>query len=166
MSDNTSQSEAIARLNELIKNINMAMLTTIDHDGTLRSRPMATQQAEPDGTLWFFTGIDTHKVGELKDHDQVNVSYSDAGANSFVSVSGTATISRDKQKIEELWNPINKAWFPDGPEDPNIALIKVDVHAAEYWDAPNSKMVQVVGFLKALATGQAYDPGENEKINL
>ena len=68
--------------------------------------------------------------------------------------------------MEEPWPTGLKAWFPEGPNDPSIALLGIVVHDAEDWDAPSNKMVQVVGFMKALATGQRYDPGENEKINL
>jgi general stress protein 26 len=68
--------------------------------------------------------------------------------------------------MEELWNPILKAWFPKGLDDPSICLLKVDVEQAEYWDSPSSTLVQVVGFVKAMVTGQRADGGENEKINL
>ena len=162
----TERAAAIEKLNELTKDIHIAMLTTIDHDGTLRSRPMATQQIDADGILWFFTSAASHKVDEMQDHTQVNAAYAEAGDNRYVSISGSATISRDRQKIHELWKPMHKAWFPDGPDDADITLIKVDVHNAEYWDAPSSTMVHVVGFVKAVATGQRYEPGENEKINL
>ncbi len=68
--------------------------------------------------------------------------------------------------MEELWNPILKAWFPEGLDDPNICLLKVNVEQAEYWDSPSSTLVQIGGFVKALVTGQRADGGENEKINL
>lgn len=73
---------------------------------------------------------------------------------------------KDKARAKELWNPIYKAWFPDGLDDPNLALIRVDVDQAEYWDSPNSKVVQLAGFVKAIVTGQRAEGGENEKINL
>jgi len=166
MNDNSERTAAIEKLNELIKDIRIAMLTTVDHDGTLRSRPMGTQQIDADGILWFFTSAASHKVDEMQDHHEVNASYADDGDNRYVSIAGTATISRDRQKIHELWSPMHKAWFPDGPDDPDIALIRVDVHSAEYWDAPSSAMVHVVGFVKAVATGRRYEPGENEKLDL
>lgn len=157
--------ESIKKLNDLINNIQTAMLTTVD-GGVLRSRPMATQKAEFEGELYFLTGANTHKDTELKKDDRVNVSYAEPKNNTYVSVSGTAETYHDQAKIDELWNPFYKAWFPDGKEDPNIRVLKVSVEQAEYWDSSASAIVHLVGFLKALATGEQYDGGENEKVNL
>lgn len=158
--------EAVAKLAKMIKGIQIAMLTTIDSKGRLQSRPMATQQVEFDGDLWFFTGWDTHKTSEISDNNQVNVSYSSPDDNRYVSVSGNAALVSDKAKMAELWNPLLKAWFPEGIEDPNMVLLKVEVHKAEYWDSPSSKVVQIVGFVKALATGERYQPGDNKVLSL
>jgi general stress protein 26 len=160
-----SKKEAIAKLKELTEDIDFCMLTTID-GGHLRSRPMSTQQAETDGTLWFFTSDKTHKVDEIEKDGRVNVAYSDPGSDRYVSVSGKAKISRDRAKMEELWSDVLKAWFPDGLDQPDLCLLKVDVDQAEYWDTPSGKIVQFFGFVKAMATGQAYEPEENEKIKL
>lgn len=158
--------EAIEKLNGLIEKIDFAMLTTIDTDGVLRSRPMSTQRAESDAELWFFTSDKTHKTEEIEKDNRVNVSYAKPEDNVYVSVSGTASITKDRAKMEELWNPVLKAWFPDGLETPGICLLKVDVEQAEYWDSPSSTIVQAYGFVKALVTGKAAEGGENEKINL
>src|SRR5688500_8877434 len=157
--------DAVNKLKELLEGIDFCMLTTVDA-GHLRSRPMSTQQAEFDGDLWFFTSDTTHKVEEIRKDDRVNAAYSQPDENRYVSVSGRAEIIRDREKIEELWNPIHKAWFPEGKDDPALCLLKVNVEQAEYWDAPNSKIVQVYGFVKALATGTEADYGENEKLSL
>ncbi|MBC7814478.1 MAG: pyridoxamine 5'-phosphate oxidase family protein [Burkholderiales bacterium] len=162
-----TRAENIEKMRELIKGIDMCMLTTVDEDGSLRSRPMSTQEVEFDGDLWFFTGASTDKVTEVSREQQVNISYADAGNNRFVSVSGMARLVRDKKKIKDLWNPFLKAWFPDGLEDPDLALLKVTVHKAEYWDAPHGKVATLLGFVKALATGEnADDVLENEKLTL
>lgn len=158
--------EAVQKLGELIKDINITMLTTALADGSLRSRPMATQGGDFDGTLWLFTGIESGKVHEIEDDQHVNLSYSEPSEQKYISVSGKARIVRDRAKIEELWSPPLKAWFPDGKDDPNIALLQIEVDNAEYWDVPSSKMVHLIGVVKATLTGQAYDPGENEKISL
>ncbi len=164
MENTKTRDEAIEKLNGLIKDIDFAMLTTVDTDGVLRSRPMSTQEAEFDGTLWFFTSDKTHKVEEIERDNRVNASYAEPKDNVYVSVSGTASILKDKAKMEELWNPILKAWFPKGLDDPNICLLKVAVEQAEYWDSPSSTLVQIAGFVKALVTGQRADSGENQKI--
>ncbi len=166
MENTKTREEAIEKLNGLIEDIDFAMLTTVDTDGVLRSRPMSTQKAEFDGELWFFTSDRTHKTEEIERDSRVNVSYAEPKDNVYVSVSGAASISKDRAKMEELWNPILKAWFPDGLETPGICLLKVDVEQAEYWDSPSSTLVQVAGFVKALVTGNRASGGENEKINL
>lgn len=166
MSENTNSSEEIKKLGEMIKDIDYAMLTTATGEGRLRSRPMSTQQAEFDGDLWFFTGADSPKVREIQEDQQVNLSYAQPDKNRYVSVSGRAAVVRDRKKAEELWNPAYKAWFPEGLDDPNLALLRVRVEEAEYWDSPSSAVVHLFGFVKAIATGQEYHPGENEKISL
>ena len=158
-----NKTEAILKLQTLIEGIDFCMLTTMD-GGYLRSRPMSTQEFEFDGDLWFFSSSNTHKVEEIAKDDRVNVAYSKPADNTYVSLSGRAVVINDPAKIKELWNPILKAWFPEGLEDPNLCLLKVSVEQAEYWDAPSSKIVQLYGFVKALATGQEADYGENKKI--
>jgi general stress protein 26 len=163
----TSREEGIAKLAKMIHGITYAMMTTMDGEGNLRSRPMATQNTEFDGTLWFFTGASMAKVDEIAHDQHVNVSYAQPGENKYVSVSGRAQLVRDRAKIDELWNPMYKAWFPKGKDDPETALIRVDVDKAEYWDSPSSSMVHMVGFVKAIVTGQKLDyAGENQKLNL
>jgi len=157
--------ESIKKVNDLIKDVQVAMLTTIDW-GVLRSRPMQTQEAEFEGDLWFFTSSDTHKTDEIEKDRRVNVSYASPADNSYVSVSGMAEIVKDRAKIEELWNPIYKAWFPEGLDDPNLVLLKVSVEQAEYWDATSSTIVQIVGFVKALVTGERSEGGDHGKVNL
>lgn len=164
----TSEKSDIEIIRGLIKDIRVAMLTTVDEDGSLHSRPMATQKEEFDGDLWFFTSSATTKTGEIQRDQRVNVSYAAPDDNRFVSLSGTARVVRDKAKAKELWNPILKAWFPQGLDEPDLVLLNVQVEKAEYWDSPSGKMVQLVGLAKALATGHRYhaDPGEHDKVEL
>lgn len=166
--DPHAQSDDIAKLAGLIKDVRIAMLTTVDDEGRLRSRPMATQQAPFDGTLWFFTEKATPKVDEVRQEANVNVVYAAPDDNRYVSVSGRARLVTDRQKIDELWHPVLKAWFPEGKDDPNLALLRVEVEKAEYWDSPSSKVVQLFGFAKALATGRRYEGegSEHEKLEL
>ena len=160
----TTNQEAIEKLRELIEDIDIAMLTTVDDDGSLRSRPMGTQKAEFDGDLWFLTRVDTAKVDEIQREQQVNVSYAKPDKNRYVSVSGTAVLVNDKARIDEFWDPIYKAFFPEGKDDPRLRLLKINVAKAEYWTADNL-IATVIGFAKALA-GQESDIGENEKLTL
>lgn len=156
----------VAKLGELIKDIRIAMLTTEEGDGSLRSRPMATQQTPFDGVLWFLTDDKSPKVGEIEHHHAVNVAYSDPRHQRYVSVSGTAIILHDREKVKELWNPAYTSWFPEGVDDPKLALLKVTVERAEYWDSPGSGVIHLLGFVKAMATGKKYEGGEHQKIEM
>ncbi|MBC3541672.1 pyridoxamine 5'-phosphate oxidase family protein [Rufibacter sediminis] len=149
-----------------IKDIDTAMFSTAEPDGTIRSRPMRHMTVKDDGTIWFFTGYESGKSHEIKQDRHVNLSYAKPNDNLYVSVSGHAQVLRDQQKIDELWNPAMKAWFPEGKDDPNIGLIKVTIDQAEYWDSPNSAVVHLYGVVKAALTGEPAHPGENKKINL
>lgn len=166
MDASADRNEHLQRLGELIKDIKIAMLTTAEADGSLRSRPMATQQTEFDGDLWFFTRGSAPKVDEVEHNHHVNLSYAAPDDNCYVSVSGLAEFVRDHEKAAELWNPFYKAWFPQGLDDPDLALLKVNVQQAEYWDSASSTMVHIAGFVKTLVTAQSYSGGEQEKLNL
>lgn len=161
-----SDYHALRKLNELVKDIHIAMLTSIRGDGMPHSRPMATQAAESDGELWFFTGRSTQKFSEIEANPNVNLSYADAEHNRYVSVSGEAELVDNRAKAKELWNPLFKAWFPKGLEDPELILLKVTVEHVEYWDAPSSTMVQLAGFVKAAVTGRRGDGGNHGEFDL
>jgi general stress protein 26 len=166
MQNDAERNERIKKLAELIKDIKFAMLTTVEEDGSLRSRPMATQQTEFDGDLWFFTGASSHKVYDIDNNPHVNVVFAEPDDQSYVSISGRAYLVRDQQKAKDLWNPFYRTWFPDGLDDPDLALLKVEVTGAEYWDSPSSAVVHLYGLAKALVTGQRPQPGDNEKLDL
>ncbi|PTL84396.1 pyridoxamine 5'-phosphate oxidase family protein [Vitiosangium sp. GDMCC 1.1324] len=162
----TEKKDPIAHLSELIHGIKVAMMTTVEEDGTLHSRPMWTHDRAFDGELWFFTREHSPKVGEVERDHHVNLSYAEPGRERYVSVSGVARLVRDKDKARELWNPTLKAWFPQGLDDPELALLCVTVNKAEFWDTPNKRMVQLVGFVKSVLTGEPFRPGESEKVSL
>jgi general stress protein 26 len=152
------------QLHELIDEIKIGMLTTRTPEGVLRSRPMAVHHDGEARELWFFTHASDAKTDEIDIDPHVNVSFSCPQINSYVSVSGAAELVRDRAKMQELWNPLYKAWFPDGLDDPQIALLRMTIDGAEFWDAPSGTMVQLVGFVKALVTGDEADQGENVKL--
>lgn len=152
----TAETEPMQKLTELVKDIRIAMITTVEEDGTLHSRPMATQDIQED-TLWFFLNDDSRKAHAVVRDARVNVSYVDS--NTWVSVSGSASISRDQSKIDELWKEGLRAWFPEGKAEPHLALMKVQIQEAEYWDVGSSSMVRLFGYLKAKLTGEPHEGG-------
>ena len=151
----------LKKLRKLIKGARVAMLTTTAPDGTLRSRPMATLKAPFEGDLWFFTRATAPKADEIRDNDHVNVSFSDGADNRYLSLSGTASVVRDKDRLEALWSGRLKSWFPDGKKDADLALLRVRVDRADYWDAKTAAMVHLRGLVKSSLGG---DPTvENRK---
>ena len=143
----------LKKLRKLVKGARVAMLTTVAPDGTLRSRPMATLKAPFEGDVWFFTRATAPKADEIRDNDHVNVSFSDGDDNRYLSISGTASLVRDKERLEQLWSGRLKNWFPDGKKDPDLALLRVRVDRAEYWDAKTATMVVLSGLVTSSLGG-------------
>jgi general stress protein 26 len=156
---------SMQKLADLIAATGIAMLTTEEPDGTLRSRPLATLQMDSAGKLWFFTALSSGKVGEIDQHRKVNLSYANVGKQDYVSISGHARLFRDPEKMQELWTRWVEPWFPDGLDDPDLALLEVTVDDAEYWDAPASKTQRLFGLAKALSTGTTEQLGEHAKVH-
>lgn len=150
-------------LYEKIKGIKVAMMTTVEPDGTLCSRPMAMQDPKDmkeDGKLWFFTQASAPKVGQVEQHHQVNLSYAKPDDNLFVSVSGTGELVRDRKRIKDLWRPFYETWFPKGLDDPELALLCIHIDRAEFWSTSKT------GLLKGLLTGNKEQVGEDIKLDV
>ncbi len=159
----------IQHFSKLIKEIKFAMLTTMSTvDENLQSRPMSLQQAEFDGHLWFFARNTSLMVKQIENNSTVNLAFSNPKDNSFASASGHAAVINDKQKAKELWNPLLKAWFPEGLEDPELCLVQVAVESADYWESPTAPLVKLVGFAKAVLTGKKADSalGKHGHLNI
>lgn len=156
--------EGVAKVADLINDVRTCMLVSIDEAGKLVSRPMATQEVRFDGDVWFFAEADSPKVRNVRANANVNVGY--AGSSSWVSLSGTAEIVRDPAKNEELWNAFAGVWFPDGPTDPNVVLIRVHAESAEYWDSPGGKVATAIALVRSKVNGERPDVGENETVDL
>ena len=162
-----TRENALEKLRALVKDIDFCMLTTVDESGDLHSRPMSSNgDIDADGDIWFFTNASSHKVSEIAKLPKVNVSFADPDNQRYVSVSGTAQLVRDRAKIDELWRPEFKMWFPEGKDDPEVALLRVNLEKAEYWDGPSSTIGYALSFVSSLVTGKEPDLGENEKVNL
>ena len=149
---------------ELIKDVGTALMVTSTDQG-MRGRPMVAVNKEFSGELWFASRKDTPKLGEIAGESHVLLAYSEPKSQNYVSVAGTAQVVHDSAKVQELWSEGLRVWFPKGPDDPNIALIRVKVDSAEYWDSPSSKWLYAYGYAKARLTGEApRDVGENKVV--
>lgn len=150
VNNSTDNLEAIKTVNELIKDIEVAMFTTISSDNKILSRPMQTQEVEFDGELWFLTMKDTDKYQEIAANPHVNLAYV---GKSYVSISGTAEFIEDEAKKKEYWNPVFDKMLDTSYDDPNVVLIKVDADSAEYWDSGNT-LKSVKTFVKKLTNNE------------
>jgi general stress protein 26 len=162
-----TEQEQREKVKAMVADARIAMLTSMTGSGKHVSRPMAVQDVEFDGDLWFFTYADSDLVEQIGTHPEVNVAFSDQKHNNWISISGAAVRVDDRAQAERLWNPLLKAWFPDGLDTPNLTLVKVHADTAEYWEAAHSsKVVTLLGYAKAAVTGKTPDAGENETVRL
>jgi len=159
----TDHAAELSKLTELARDIRIAMLTTIDAEGHFTARPMAQQEVEFDGDLWFFTDS-AGLMAEIRANSHVGVTLS--SSDTWISIDGDAEIIDDVAKAKDLWNTWVEAWLPQGPEDPSVKLIRVNGHTAEYWDTPGSKVTSAISFLKTKLTGERTNVGENETVQL
>ncbi len=154
---------------ELIKDIKFGMFTHRSAGGLLHAHPLTTQNKAVDegATLYFFVPLDGEVARAIQNDPSVCVSYAHPGDDSYVSVSGEARVDTNQAKKEELFTPMAKAWFPNGPTDPNLALLAVRIHHAEYWDVDDSKMVQLFKMAKAAMTGETpKNFGDHKELKL
>ncbi len=153
------------KLTELIKDIKFGMFTTHKIQGHLHSRPMTTQNKRiEDDALWFFMSRSGDPVSELEGDTQVNVAYANPSSDTYVSVSGVAEIVEDSAKKQALWNKAAEAWFKGGVNDPDLALVRVRIEHADYWDVKESKLVQLYKTAVAAASGTPPKLGEHGHI--
>jgi general stress protein 26 len=161
----------LQKLYELIQKMDIAMLVTRRPDGHLNSRAMDTQKFAAGADLWFCTSEGEGKLKEIEADPHVNLSYYNSKTREWISVSGLAKISRDRQTIRELYQPDWKAWFPEEgdprhgtPDDPRIVLIGVDVHAAIFFEVTKPRPVVVYEVAKGWLTGTMPDVGEVVRV--
>lgn len=149
------------KLGELIEDINVAMLTTSSAAGDLESRPMAPQEMDSEGAIWFLTTNHSEKTKYLQ---HVNVSLIHANRGTYVSLAGHAEISTDREHIHRLWSAFAKPWFPDGPDSPHVVLFKFIPTKAEYWDAPHSRTVRLFALAASVIAGKPVGMGDNKTL--
>ncbi|MES2317105.1 MAG: pyridoxamine 5'-phosphate oxidase family protein [Pseudomonadota bacterium] len=159
-------SSQVAELKSRIAAIQFAMFTTVDQHGHLASRPMTNQETDGEGNLWFFTSTETELWQHIAAQPQVNLSFAEPEDGVYVSVSGQAERVVDRAQIKAMWTPAVQAWYPHGPDDPHVMLVRVVSHRAEYWDASSSAMVQLFQMAKAVLTGSTPEEGQHARIDL
>ena len=152
-----SGANAIKKMSELIKGAETCFFCTSKPDGELDVRPMSVQQVDEQGNLWFLSADDSHKNQELAVNPRVRMFFQGSPHSDFLHLDGTATVSRDKAKIKELWKFVLKTWFTEGEDDPRITVIKVAPSHGYYWDTKHGNAVAGVKMLIGAAVGVTLD---------
>jgi general stress protein 26 len=153
----------LARLKELIDRIRIGLLTTVDLDGALHTRPVETLRCDLDGTLWFFTDHQSPKANELAHDVRVSVGYSEPAKKIYVTVAGHARVLRDEALAGELWTPAQRAWYPKGVTDEHLSILRVTTERAEYWETPG-RISYLLAAVEAMVTGKPATVGEGKKL--
>ena len=130
------------------------------------ARPMAVRKVDDDGNLWFLSPVDSHKNDELKLDSRVRLYFQASSHSYFLELNGHATISQDRAKIEELWEPILKTWFTEGKDDPRISVIKVIPSDGYYWNSKHGNIIGGVKMLVGAAIGKKLDDAVEGAIDL
>ncbi len=147
MATSNERAEAIRILGERLEGVEVAMLTTMEPDGSLLSRPMVAQRVPFDGDLWFLARAHSRLVWDVQRHPRVNLTYVAKEHQKFISVTGTAHIMRDRNKALQLWDPSYESWFSGGVDDPELCLVRVTVEFAQAWGSPPGVTERFEGLL-------------------
>jgi general stress protein 26 len=165
MEKNLENAEAAKKFKKLVTDINVCMFITNNRENN-HTRPMATIEVEDNGTLWFFTDVRSIKVEEVSAENKVHLVYAHPGKESYLDVWGKADVITDKQIIKDKWSPLVKAWFPNGVDDPNLALLKVQPNNIYYWNAETGKMVAFFKIAASAVTGKQLAEGAEGKLKV
>lgn len=150
---------------ERVEDVRVAMMTTVDVDGSLRSRPMWTQGDDFDGSLWFFISKEAPAAHALARDPRVGLAYAAPDKDLYVSVVGTGELVDDEAKARDLWNTFAEAWFPGGVDDPHLGLLRVDVKEAEYWEDKKPKVLQFAEIVLGAVRGVPPRSGEKKELD-
>lgn len=164
-----NEASSLDTLWDLIKDTRFCMLAHRHADGSLHSHPLTTMNKTLDGggSLWFFVSRKSEVGRRLRQDGNVNLAYANPDKDTWVSVTGTALVREDAQKKKDLFNPMAKAWFPGGPEDPDLELVEVRMAEAEYWNVKENKLLQLFKMARAAVTGtRPENMGEHQEVRM
>lgn len=167
MEKNLQSAEAVQKFKKLVEEIRVCMFITNNRNENEHTRPMSAVEVDEAGTLWFFTDIRSIKVEEVSIDREVHLTFAHPGKESYLDVWGTSSISTDRALIKEKWSPVVKAYFPNGADDPNLALMKVTPTDVYYWESETGKMMQFLKMAAAAVTKQpAVAKGAEGKLEI
>jgi general stress protein 26 len=160
-----SKQNNVDRIWDIIEKVGVCMLAT-QCAGRLRARPMEARPDRKRRLIFAVTDSRSAKLDEIEAGPDIGLIFIDAEAKAYLSITGRASVTRDISKTKEIWRRTDEAWWPGGPSDPNVRLLRIEPVSAELWDGPASTAVTVFEFAKAWATGEEPSLGENRKVTV
>jgi len=161
---NLSNQEAVEKIKEMTGGGNILMFCCNLGEAPFDATPMSTQRVDDDGSIWFYSTKDSSRNKYVEADSRAQMIYSNSGSSDYMSIYGNATLLYDQKMAEELWTPFAKIWFPEGPTDPNLSLIKFQPREGFYWDTKNGKMVAFAKMMASMVTGKTMDDGVEGKL--
>ncbi|NCI45877.1 pyridoxamine 5'-phosphate oxidase family protein [Sediminibacterium soli] len=165
MEKNLQSSEAVTKLQDIIKTVRTCMLITSGKSGKNATRPMAVVDVDAHGNIWFFAGNQSNKIQDIEADQQVQLVFSHPGKEAYLDIHGRASVETDRKYIQDKWDPLVKAWFPEGADDPALCLIRVRPDDAYYWDIENTKVGAMVKIALSAVTGKKREEGVHGQMH-
>ncbi|WP_293907138.1 MULTISPECIES: pyridoxamine 5'-phosphate oxidase family protein [unclassified Sphingobacterium] len=165
--NNLSNKEALDKLKVIVDQIDVGTVCSFPSDANYpHGVPMSRQEVDDEGTIWYICSAESETFKNISQDPRVSLFYADPKNYTFLSINGTADLSRDQERIDRYWNKMMEGWFEKGKEDPNIRLLQVTPKDAHYWDSNSNMIVNLFKMLKATVTGETEDIGKEGDLNI
>ena len=158
--------KAVAKIQDMLGNDNIVMFCCNLDAQPFAATPMSTQKVEDDGTIWFFSTRDSERNRHLSRSPRAQVLFGDSGQYDYISLYGRAEVIVDAARAEELWTPFVKVWFPEGPSDPDLTLIRFRPEEGFYWDTQHNKMIAFAKMVASTLVGKTMDDSVEGRLEL
>lgn len=163
---NLTDQGAIDKIKELIKHNSICMFTTKLDELPLQTRPMSVAQVDDEGIIWFLSAKSSRKNYEIVGDPRIQLFFANVSDQEYLTIYGMAVETNNEHKIKELWNPIAKAWFTEGVDDPEISAVRVTPHEGFYWDTKSGRMISLIKILASAITGKTIEEGVQGKLSV
>jgi general stress protein 26 len=160
-----AEQDHLDRVWDIVEKVGVGMLVT-QFPGGLRARPVEARPDRKAGLIWFMTDIRAAKDDEIAEKPDVCLTFIAQADKAYLSITAHAEVLHDADKAREFWKSTDKVWWPGGPEDPNLRVLRVEPQRAELWDGPASAAVAAFEFAQARLTGRPPNLGQNRKVTV
>jgi general stress protein 26 len=164
--ENLSGRDAVKKIKDLVDEAKSCFFCTAGEGLEVHARPMSVQEVDDEGNLWFLSATDSEKNEELQTDASVKLFFQGSAHSDFMELNGIANVTRDREKIEELWEPVVKTWFTEGKDDPRISVIKVTPTEGYYWDTKHGRAIAGIKMLIGATIGKTLDDSIEGKLDV